>query len=142
MSNSAHQRQVEDLKKAGINPILSASLGGASSPGGAMASLKNPTEGIANSAVALKKLSAETDYIKAMTEQSKGKIKIPGLGEMTLAEAERRGIKRTPGQGKGLLKTLQDIAKGIPSDVSSAVHRQQQEINIKNLERRLSYRRS
>lgn len=36
MSSSAHQRQIQDLRLAGLNPILSASQGGASSPQGAM----------------------------------------------------------------------------------------------------------
>ena len=43
VSSTAHQREVEDLKKAGLNPILSANAG-ASTPSGSSASSVAPPE--------------------------------------------------------------------------------------------------
>lgn len=42
MSSTAYQRSVQDMQKAGINPMTAAGGGGASTPSGAMPTVQNP----------------------------------------------------------------------------------------------------
>lgn len=46
MSNTAYQRAVEDMRKAGINPILAYANGGASTPGGSGATITGASMGM------------------------------------------------------------------------------------------------
>lgn len=72
LSNTAHQREVQDLLKAGLNPILSATKG-ASTPGGASATMTNSWDHLAKAPeaiLALEKLRADISRTRAETAVS------------------------------------------------------------------------
>lgn len=69
LSNTAHQREVADLRKAGLNPILSGTGGaGSSTPSGSLPRMESVTKGVASSAKEWATLKASLDNIKEDTK--------------------------------------------------------------------------
>lgn len=100
MSNTAYQRAMEDMRKAGINPILAYNQGGASSPVGASAqgartTVENQLGAAVNSAIAMRRV---------MTDLAKARADVALTNEMVkAAKYENVGKKVEAGIDEGFM---------------------------------------
>jgi len=113
MANTSRQRDMMDLKAAGLNPVLAAGGSGASTPSSAAAQVEAPKS--ADMGAAVSDAFTKSIHRQLMTEQVKTAKATAISSGAEAAVAADRARKTVEGQGarNAFIQTQNDIAKSL-----------------------------
>ena len=95
MSSTAYQRGVADMKKAGINPMLAAKTGGASTPSGAQAAMPDLGQTVTSSKQAStqrKLVNAQIGLINSQADQASAQASLARTSASEIVSKQQAGI--------------------------------------------------
>ena len=118
MSNTAHQREVTDLKEAGLNPVLSAGGSGASTGSVGAGSVGMPDK-VAEKTAMLQNKIAEVSLKNELANSAKQRELAQAQTEQVNAETMRT-IGMTPGQIKNLSAEYESLIANAKNAKSQA----------------------
>lgn len=107
MSNTSYQRAVADMQRAGLNPMLAYQQGGASTPGGAMATMEDALGKGINSGFRGAQLEPQIAQVRALTRK-------------TDAETDKVGAEAELARSQALVNAVQ--VPRIEQETKTGVH--------------------
>lgn len=123
MSSTAYQRAVEDMRKAGLNPILAFANGGASTPGGSAGTISGASMGLASSsALGISRSGGFAPNAYESTSWSKSDW-------YNAAESWQSMLSTTHMTPYGLMKQLTEIGDGTNKVIEKATAKQPEKKN-------------
>ena len=138
MSNSAVQRQMQDMRSAGINPILAGKYGGASSPAGAMA--QTPDFGgavmkgaqIQQAVNTAKKLATDNAIANELLKQEKLNTKMYNKTGLSPVEAKHTFLNIMGSEqykkSKEAVSNMETSAKGLAENIRQFINKRKMDM--------------